>query len=125
MSSTTTETYVAWVTWLLFLGSGLAAFAGLLTLGGARRMRYFQVRRQAVLRGWGRLLTSVILFLAGLLAMAFGAPVMRLALPPTPTQAPGLTPLATLVAPTFTASATLAASVNNTDTPGPSPTPGN
>jgi hypothetical protein len=125
MSSTSTETYVAWVTWLLFLGSGLAAFAGLLTLGGARRMRYFQVRRQAILRGWGRLMTSVILFVAGLLAMGFGAPVIRLALPPRPTQAPGLTPLATPVAPISTASATLAETATHTDTPGPSPTPGN
>ena len=125
MISTSTETYVAWVTWLLFGGAGLAAFAGLLTLGGARRMRYFQVRREAILRGWGRLLTSVILFIAGLLAMGFGAPVMRLALPPTPTQGPSLTPLATLVAPTFTASATRAETATQTDTPGPSPTPSN
>ena len=123
MLSASTETYVAWVTWLLFLGAGLAGLAGLLTLGGARRMRYFQVRREAVLRGWGRLLTSVILFIAGLLAMGFGAPMMRLALPLTPTRAPTVTPLATLVAPTHTASPTLAETATNTDTPGPSPTP--
>jgi hypothetical protein len=123
MLSTTTETYVAWVTGLLFLGSGLAALAGLLTLGGARRMRYFQVRREAVLRGWGRLLTSVILLIAGLLAMGFGAPMMRLALPATPTPAASATFPATLVAPTLTASATLADTATRTNTPGPTPTP--
>jgi hypothetical protein len=124
MFSTSTETYVAWVTWLLMLGSGLAGLAGLLTLGGARRLRYFQVRREAVLRGWGRLVASVILLMAGLLVMGFGAPMMRLALPATPTRAPTVTPPASLVAPTITASPTLAETATTTDTPGPSPMPG-
>jgi len=122
MFSTSTETYVAWVTWLLLLGSGLAGLAGLLTLGGARRMRYFQVRREAVLRGWGRLLASVALFIAGFLAMGFGAPALRLALPATPTQAFGATRSASLAAPTTTASATLAETATATNSPGPSPT---
>ena len=122
MLSLSIETYVGWVTRLLFLGSGLAALAGLLTLGGARRMRYFQVRRQAVMRGWGRLGTSVILLVVALLVMAFGNPMMRLALPDAPTGVPGPTPRPALIAPTTTASATLAASATNSDTPGPSPT---
>src|SRR5260221_8046750 len=122
MFSASTETYIAWVTWLLFLGAGLAALTGLLTLGGARRMRYFQVRREAVLRGWGRLLASVILFIAGFMAMGFGAPALRLALPATPTRAPSLTPLASRVAPTTTASATRPGTATPTDSPGPSPT---
>src|SRR5258708_23560375 len=113
MFATSTETYVAWATWLLLLGSGLAGLAGLLTLGGARRMRYFQVRREAVLRGWGRLVASVILLMAGLLVMGFGAPMMRLALPATPTRAPTVTPPASLVAPTITASPTLAATATS------------
>jgi hypothetical protein len=125
MFSTSTETYVAWVTWLLLLGSGLTGLAGLLTLGGARRMRYFQVRREAVLRGWGRLLTSIVLLLAGLLVMGFGAPMMRLALPATPTRVPSATPPASLVAPTVPASPTLAETATTTDTPGPSPTSSN
>jgi|SRR5579859_3038732 len=125
MFSTSTETYVAWVTWLLLLGSGLTGLAGLLTLGGARRMRYFQVRRQAVLRGWGRLLTSVILLMAGLLVMGFGAPMVRLALPATPTRVSSDTPPAPLVAPTITASPTLAETATTTATPGPSPTSSN
>jgi hypothetical protein len=127
MFSVTTETYVAWVTWLLFVGSGLAALAGLLTLGGARRLRYFQVRRDAVLRGWGRLLTSVILFIAALLAMAFGMPMMRLAMPAAALAQLNqtLTPAAALIAPTDTAppeTATLTETATTTDTPGPTPT---
>ena len=59
-------------------GAGLAGLTGLLTLGGARRMRYFQVRREAVLRGWGRLFASVILLGAGCInchaATSFGPP---------------------------------------------------
>src|SRR5437870_6078435 len=105
MLPASTETYVAWVTWLLFLGAGLAALAGLLTLGGARRMRYFQVRREAVLRGWGRLMASVILFIAGFMAMGFGAPALRLALPATPTRALSAAPPASRVATLATASA--------------------
>ena len=125
MLSASTETYAAWVTWLLFLGAGLAALAGLLTLGGARRMRYFQVRREAVLRGWGRLVASVILLIAALMAMGFGAPALRLALPATPTRAVNPTVRASLVAPTLTASAASAETATSTNSPGPSPTPTN
>lgn len=126
MLSATTETYVAWVTWLLFLGAGLTALAGLLTLGGARRMRYFQVRREAVLQGWGRLVASLILFIAALMAMGFGAPALRLALPATPTRAPSPTARASPVAPGLTAAAQAAATqpetATSTNSPGPSPT---
>ena len=51
MLNASTETYVGWITWLLLAGFGLAAAAGLTTLARSRRMRYFQVRRQAVMRG--------------------------------------------------------------------------
>jgi hypothetical protein len=51
--------------------------------------------------------------------------VMRLALPATPTRVPSVTPLASLVAPTITASPTLAETATTTDTPGPSPTSSN
>src|SRR5438105_15887299 len=97
MFSISTDTTVVWVTWLLLLGAGLAGLAGLLTLGGARRMRYFQVRREAVIRGWGRLLASIILLVAGLLVMGFGAPMIHLALHATPTRVPSDTPPASLV----------------------------
>ncbi len=119
MLNASTETYVGWITWLLLAGFGLAAAAGLTTLARSRRMRYFQVRRQAVMRGWQHLLAAVALLIAAGFVAGLGAPLLRLALAPTPTPAP---PTATQPSATPPASATPSVTPTGTDTPGPSPT---
>jgi len=115
----TTETYVSWITGLLLLGFGLAAVGGLLTLAQSRRLRYFQLRRAAVQRGWQLLLASIGLLIAAGLTFGLGTPLLRLVVAPTGTITPTLPPSATL---TPIASATLTLAPTDTLTPGPSPT---
>ena len=119
MLNAPTETYVRWITWLLLLGFGLAGVAGLGTLARSRRMRYFQVRREAVQRGWQHLLVSVALLIAAGFVAGLGTPLLRLAVPPTQTALP---PSATRPSPTPPPSGTPSASPSPTETPGPSPT---
>lgn len=122
MFSASTETYVAWITWLLLIGFGLAAAAGVLTLTRSRRMRYFQMRREAVLRGWQLVLASVGLLITAGLSAGVGTPLLRLAVPPTPSPAPTRPPTATPVPPSATASATPSPRPTATHTAGPTPT---
>ena len=124
MFSASTETYASWITWLLLLGFGLAAVTGILTLVQSRRARYFQVRREAVLRGWGRLLTSVVLLGAALLAMGVGAPLLRMAAEPSLTPPPAAILLAAVTQPpTVDAPATASLTPSDTATSGPTLTP--
>ncbi len=119
MFGASTETYVGWITGLLLLGFGLAAVGGLLTLAHSRRVRYFQVRRAAVQRGWQLLLASIGLLIGAGLTMGLGTPLLRLVVPPTGTITPTVPPSATI---TPLASATLTLPPTDTLTPGPSPT---
>lgn len=119
MLNASTETYVGWITWLLLLGFGLAALAGLVTLNQSRRMRYFQVRRDAVVRGWNLLLISVALLMGSGFAAGLGTPLLRLAVAPTATPPP---PSATRPSATPPPSSTPTVTATGTDTPGPSPT---
>ncbi|MCC7359893.1 MAG: hypothetical protein IT317_10470 [Anaerolineales bacterium] len=119
MLSASTETYVRWIAGLLLLGFGLAAVGGLFTLAGARRARYFQVRREAVLRGWQLVLASVIFLAASGFAYGLGTPLLRLAVPPTSTVTTTFTPSATA---TLAASLTPTLTPSLTYTPGPPPT---
>lgn len=114
-----TETYVTWITGLLLLGFGLAAVGGLLTLAQSRRARYFQVRREAVLRGWQLLLASIGLLIGAGLSFGLGTPLLRLVVPATGTITPTVSPSPT-VTPVASDTATLAPT--DTETPGPSPT---
>lgn len=122
MPFTSTETYVLWITVLLLVGFALAAVAGVLTLSRARRMRYFQVRRDAVLRGWQLVMSGLGLLLAAGLAFTMGVPLIRVAVPPTATITPTRPPTATLPPPTLTASQTPSPTDTGTPTEGPSPT---
>lgn len=119
MLNASTETYVGWITWLLLLGFGITAVAGLVTLARSRRMRYFQVRRDAVMRGWQHLLVSVALLIASGFVAGLGTPLLRLAVPATHTALP---PSATQPSATPRPSNTPSASPTATHTPGPSPT---
>ncbi len=130
-----TETYVAWAAALLLLGGLLAAVGGVSALTRTRRLPYFQLRRQALLRGWRLLLTSVGLLIASGLVFGLGQPGVELIVPPTlpPTLSPTPThtpppptatrpPTATLT-PSRTASPTLTLTRSDTATPTLSPTP--
>ncbi len=122
MFSAPTETYVAWMTWLLLAGAALAATTGVITLARARRMRYFHVRRDAVLRGWQRLMAAVALFIGSGLVAGLGTPAIRLAVRPTASPTASLTPSASVPPPSPTASATASATASRTATAGPTPT---
>jgi type VI secretion system secreted protein VgrG len=123
MRSISTETYVLWITLLLLAGFALAMLSGTLALSRARRMRYFQVRRDAVLRGWQLVFAGFGLLLAAGLAFTMGVPLMSLAIPPTPTVPPTFTASPTDIPPTFTATIQPSATRTGTATEGPSPTP--
>ena len=118
-----TETYVVWITWLLLLGFGLAAATGVLTLSSSKRARYFQVRRDSLIRGWRLIFISAAMLLGAGLAYGMGTPTIRLVVPPTFTPQATLTPSATLPPPTPTPSQTPRATATRTNTPGPTPTP--
>ena len=122
MFSASTETYVAWVALLLVLAFGLSIVSGILALARSRRERYFQVRREAVLRGWQLLLTGTVLLIGALLVLGLGTPLIRLAVPATLTPAPTSTPSDTLPPPTPTPSLTPSPTATSTNTTGPSPT---
>src|SRR5688572_3614800 len=119
MFNASTETYVGWITWLLLLGFALSAAAGLGTLAQSRRMRYFQVRRDAVMRGWQHLLASVALLIASGFVAGLGTPLLRLAVPATQTAPP---PSATRPSATAPPSGTPSDTPTATSSPGPSPT---
>src|SRR6185503_6670427 len=122
MFSASTETYVAWVALLLVLAFGLSIVSGILALMRSRRERYFQVRREAVVRGWQLILTAAALLIRALLVMALGTPLIRLAVPATLTPAPSSTPSATLPPPTPTATLTPPPTATPSNTSGPTPT---
>jgi hypothetical protein len=123
MRFASTETYVVWITWLFLLGFGLAAAAGGLILARSRRIRYFQVRREAVVRGWRLVLASLGMLLGAGLSLSLGVPLIRLAVPPTLPATATLPPSATLPPPSLTPSASASVTATLTETPGPSPTP--
>jgi hypothetical protein len=123
MLSASTETYVVWITWLFLLGFGLAAGAGALTLLRSRRIRYFQVRREAVVRGWQLVLAGVAMLIGSALSFGLGVPLLRLAVPPTLTATLTQPPSATPPPPSPTPSTTASATATRTETAGPSPTP--
>ncbi|MGH2524717.1 MAG: hypothetical protein ACRDH2_19595 [Anaerolineales bacterium] len=129
------ETYLTWAAGLLLLGCVLAGFGGVRALAGARRLPYFQLRRQTLLRGWRLVLISVGLLIASGLVLAFGRPAAKLLLPPTTTSLPSATPNATSVPPQFsptpsltlppsrTSPPTITLTPSDTPTPTISPTP--
>jgi hypothetical protein len=122
MFSASTETYVAWVALLLVLAFGLSVVSGIFALARSRRERYFQVRRDAVVRGWQLLLTGTALLIGALFVLALGTPLIRLAVPATLTLAPTATASETLPPPTPTASLTSSPTTTSTNTAGPTPT---
>ncbi|MCC6189942.1 MAG: hypothetical protein IT318_12980 [Anaerolineales bacterium] len=123
MEFASTETYVAWITRLLLLGFGLAAIAGVLTLVRSRRLRYFHVRREAVVRGWRLLIISAGMLAGAGLSFGLGVPLIRLAVPPTLPATASLPPSPTVPPPSLTPSATASVTATRTETAGPSPTP--
>lgn len=123
MFSASTETYVAWVALLLVLAFALSIASGIFALMRSRRERYFQVRRDAVVRGWQLLLTGTALLIGALLVLGLGTPLIRLAVPATLTPAPSATPVDTLPPPTPTATLTPSPTTTSTSTAGPTPTP--
>jgi hypothetical protein len=123
MFSASTETYVAWIALLLVLAFGLSLVSGILALMRSRRERYFQVRRDAVVRGWQLIMTSTALFIGALLVLTLGTPLIRLAVPATQTLAPSATPADTLPPPTLTPTLTPRDTATSTNTAGPTPTP--
>jgi len=118
-----TETYVAWITWLFLLGFGLAAAAGGLTLARSRRIRYFQVRREAVVRGWRLVMASLGMLLGAGVSLSAGVPLIRLVVPPTLPATATLPPSATAAPPSVTPTASASVTATLTETAGPSPTP--
>ena len=127
MLAQSTETYIAWAAGLLLLGFGLAAASGAVILSRARRLPYFQLRRQAILRGWWLLLLAAALLVAAGVVMGFGRRTVELFVPPTPTPTPSFTPTATLppasVTPVPTLTAPPSATLPPTETLPPSPMP--
>jgi hypothetical protein len=123
MLSASTETYVAWIALLLVLAFGLSFVSGILALMRSRRERYFQVRREAVVRGWQLLMTGAAMLIGALLVLGLGTPLIRLAVPATLTPAPSATPVDTLPPPTQTVSLTPPPTATSTNTSGPTPTP--
>ncbi len=116
------ETYVAWVAGLLLLGFGLSGVSGYLLLSSARRLPYFQLRRQTLLRGWRLVLTSIGLFIVSVVVLAFGLPLAQRVVPPTSTPTPSLTPSLTPVPPTDIPSPTLTLTPSRTASPTITPT---
>jgi hypothetical protein len=116
------ETYLAWVAGLLLLGFGLAGISGYLLLSSARRLPYFQLRRQTLLRGWRLVLISLGLLIASILVLAIGLPVVERIVPPTLTLTPSLTPSLTLVPPTDPPSPTFTLTPSRTSSPTITPT---
>ncbi len=121
-----TETYMAWAAALLLLGGVLAVAGGALTLAGARKRPYFQLRRQSLVRGWRLLMWGVGLLVAAGLVFAFGRRGVEVLVPPTlaPTASPTptLTPPATPT-PTMTLTPTQTSPSTETLTPAPTFTP--
>lgn len=111
-----TETYVVWAAALLLLGGVLAVAGGALTLAGARKRPYFQLRRQSLVRGWRLLMWGVGLLIAAGLVFTFGRRGVEAIVPPTlaPTASP---------TPTITLTPSQTSPPTETLTPAPSFTP--
>jgi hypothetical protein len=126
-----TETYVAWATGLLLLGSLLAAVGALANLSRARQQRYFQLRRGVMLWGWRLVFYSVVLLIGVGLMAFFGKPAIEMVVPATLTFTPSPTPTSTVPTLTPTLSATISSTPSITLTPSqtlppsatPTPTP--
>src|SRR5574341_153931 len=119
-------TYMFWAAALLLLGGVLASVSGALTLAGARRRPYFQLRRQSLVRGWRLLVWGVGLLIAAGLVFAFGRrgveALVPPTLPPTASPPPTLTPPATPT-PTITLAPSQTSPSTETHTPTPTFTP--
>jgi type VI secretion system secreted protein VgrG len=126
MLSQSTETYVAWIAALLLTGGALALAGGALSLAGARRRPYFQLRRQALVRGWRLVTWGVGLLIASGLMLGFGKRGVEALVPPTLIPTASLTPTLTstvTATPTITLTPSQTSPPTGTLTPTPTLTP--
>lgn len=120
------RTAVVTATILAYLFAALVLWSGFRTIQTARRLNFYRLRQEGMVRGWRMLLGAFVLFVLGLLIRSYAEPVAYSYFPPSPT--PTLTPSLTLTPTiTLTPSITLTPTVSNTpsvtDTPTPTPTP--
>ncbi len=118
-----TETYVAWAAGLLLLGGGLAAAGGAFAIARARRLPYFQLRRQSLLRGWRLVLIGGGLLIAAGLVFGLGRRAVQVVIPPTPIPTASLTPTLTPIPPTAAATSTITLTPSDTLSPAPTSSP--
>lgn len=113
---------------LLILGLMVVMFVwrGIRSITTARRLPFFRMRRERMVRGWRLLFFSVILIIAAFLLNSRAEPLIYSFFPPTATVT--LTPTITItptisLTPTITLSPTITRTPSVTDTPTITPTP--
>lgn len=109
---------------LLIAGFALAILVGWRQIQEARKLPYFLLRRERILRGWRWLVFGVVLGIAALVVRLFGQQIAYIIVPPTPsiTPTPTITPTLTIT-PTKTITHTPTVSLTPTITPTSTITP--
>jgi type VI secretion system secreted protein VgrG len=114
MFGITIDRFVQYLTILLLLALGAAAYSGWRQIKEASKLPFFMLRRRKIAHGWRLLILSLIFAIAGLLTALFGQQVAYTIVPPTPSVTP--TPTITLT-PTITPTSTITPIPSVTPTP--------
>ncbi|NLG73452.1 MAG: hypothetical protein GX495_15590 [Chloroflexi bacterium] len=104
----------------------LSIWQGITSIRSARRLPFFRMRRQRMLRGWRLLFSSIFFAVLALFLNTRAEPLIYSYFPPTPT--PSQTPTITLTptitqTPTITLTPTITVTPSVSDTPTITPTP--
>jgi type VI secretion system secreted protein VgrG len=111
---------------ILLLLVAVSIWRGISSIRSARRLPFFRMRRERIVRGWRLLLTALILIAAAVIINSRAEPLIYSYFPPTSTVT--LTPTITVtptisLTPTITLSPTITRTPSVSDTPTITPTP--
>lgn len=104
----------------------ISAVAGIQTVISGRKVKFFQLRRDQILRGWRLIILGIFWVLLGIGVYFFGEPIAYRYNPPSPTLPMTLTPSVTPTpsnTPTITVTPTITLTPAESYTPLPSQTP--
>lgn len=104
----------------------LSFWLGIRSIRDARKLRFFRMRRDRMVRGWRLIFFAFILGITAFLVSRFAEPVAYSFFPPTPTPShtPTITQTPTItITPSITLTPTITLTPSVTDTPTITPTP--
>ena len=105
---------------LAAIGTALYILAGIRSIRASRRIAFYRIRREGMVRGWRYLFFGLLLAVLAVVVNSYGEPLAYSYFPPSPS--PTITPTVTLT-PTITPTPSITLTPTITQTPSESETP--